>query len=288
MSPMALRLIPISFVLLWSTGFVVAKFGAPVAGPFSLLAARMGLVIVVLGLYALVAGRGWPHRKMALHAMFVGMLLHGVYLGGVFWAVKHGLPSGFSGLIVGLQPMITAIVARPVLGEKLTLRHGLGLGLGLLGVATVLAPRFAGGIGEISLVTVVVNFLAVVAAAYATVHQKRHVINADLVTSTLLQYVGAAVLLIPLAALEGFQYVPGWQLAGVLAWLVLVLSIGAVLLLLTMINAGQVSRVAALLYLVPPTTAVMAYLLFGENLSLIQMFGIAIVVFAVALVTRAK
>mgnify|MGYP001254022918 CR=1 FL=1 len=282
-----LRLAPYLFVLLWSTGFIAAKYAAPVAGPFSLLALRMAFVVPVLGLIALALRRPWPTGRVALHAMVAGTLIHGAYLGGIFFAVKHGLPAGFAGLVVGLQPMLTAFVARPILGEKLTLSHGIGLVLGLVGVAMVLGPKLDLSAAEgVTPMAALVAVGAVFCVSLGTVYQKRYVKNVDLLSSTVMQYVGATAFLLPLAAAEGFHYVPGLQLVLVVGWLVVVLSIVSVLLLMWMIREGAVSKVAALFYLVPPTTAVMAFLLFGEALGPVQIAGTVLVAVAVALATR--
>ncbi|ODN72562.1 DMT family transporter [Methylobrevis pamukkalensis] len=288
-NPLLLRVAPFAFVFLWSTGFLAAKYAAPVAGPFSLLAVRMIFVVPLLAGIALLLRRPWPSRQLALHAMVAGILIHAVYLGGIFFAVSRGLPSGFAGLIVGLQPMLTAIFARGLLGERLTRAHLAGLGLGLVGVAMVLAPKLDPTVvGALDLWLVPLAVGAVAAISVGTVYQKRFASGGDLLTSTVLQYVGAALLLTPLAALEGFRLVPGVQLAIALGWLVVVLSIVTVLLLLLMIREGAVSKVAALFYLVPPVTAALAFVVFGETLSLIQIAGTVVVAVAVALATRRR
>lgn len=284
--PPILRIAPALFVVMWSTGFIGAKYGAPVAGPFSLLALRFLFVLPILGLIIAAQQRTWPGRGGVIHAMIAGALIHGVYLGGIFWAVKHGLPAGLSGLVVGLQPVITAFFASALLGERIGLAHIGGLVLGLVGVALVLAPKL-GAVDGFSPAVVTVALAAVASISLGTVYSKRFAGDADLVTGTFLQFVGASVLLVPLAAVEGFSYVPSVQLALVTAWLVLVLSIGAVMLLLLMMRHGAVSKVATLFYLVPPTTAGFAFLLFGETLTPVQLVGTALVVAAVLVATRA-
>jgi drug/metabolite transporter (DMT)-like permease len=199
--------------------------------------------------------------------------------------VKHGLPAGVSGLVVGLQPILTALFAAAILGERIGRAHIAGLLLGIAGVGMVLAPKL-GTLDGFSPVVAAVALAAVAAIALGTVLSKRTGGGTDLVTGTAMQFVGAAIVLGPLAASEGFSYVPSLQLALVVAWLVLVLSIGAVLLLLLMVRHGAVSRVATLFYLVPPTTAVFAYLLFGETLSTMQLVGTAAVVAAVLVANR--
>lgn len=283
--PPILNVAPALFVALWSSGFVAAKFAAPVAGPFSLLALRFLLVVPILVVAAKLLGRRWPGPRAALHAMVAGALIHGVYLGGIFYAVKHGLPAGFAGLVVGLQPAITAFFARLVLGERVTPAHVIGLLVGIAGVALVLSPKLTGA-GTLAPAVVAVALGAVVAISFGTVYAKRWTAETDLVTGTALQFVGASVVGFPMAIAEGFSYVPSLQLALVVAWLVLMLSIGAVMLLLVMMRHGAASRVSALFYLVPPTTLGFAFVLFGETLATVQLLGTALVVAAVLVATR--
>lgn len=290
--PPLVRLAPAVFVALWSTGFIAAKFGAPVAGPFSLLALRMVLVVPLLAGLAVALKAPWPRGWPVIHAMVAGALIHGVYLGGIFYAVKHGLPAGLSGLVVGLQPILTALFARAMLGERLGRTKTLGLALGLVGLGLVFLPKLTGaGLGAgpgatLDPVVMLIAFGAVAAIAFGTVYTKWAGGGAALVPGTALQFVGAAVVVTPLAAAEGFAYVPSLQLALVTAWLVVVLSIGAVLIMLWLMRRGAVSSVASLFYLVPPTTAVFAWIAFGETLAPIQIAGTVLVVVAVRLATR--
>jgi drug/metabolite transporter (DMT)-like permease len=283
--PPILKVAPLLFVLMWSTGFIGAKYGVPVAGPFSLLFLRFILVLPILGLVAFAMGQSWPGARAAFHAMVAGALIHGCYLGGIFHAIGQGLPAGVSGLVVGLQPVLTALFAFALIGERIGRGHIVGLALGIAGVAAILWPKLD-AVDGFSPTTAAVALGAVVAIALGTVYAKRTGGGADLVTGTALQFVGATIVLAPVAALEGFNYVPSLQLVAVVGWLVLVLSIGAVLLLLLMVRHGAVSRVATLFYLVPPTTAGMAWLLFGETLELIQLIGTAAVVAAVFVAGR--
>jgi drug/metabolite transporter (DMT)-like permease len=283
--PPILRIAPLLFVAMWSTGFIGAKYGAPVAGPFSLLFLRFAFVLPILAAVAAAGRRPWPTGRLAVDTMIAGAFIHGVYLGGIFFAVSRGLPAGVAGMIVGLQPILTALFARLVLGEQIGAAHVAALVLGLGGVAAILWPQLAGA-GALDPVVVAVALAAVAAIAFGTVWSKRTGGGADLVTGTALQFVGAALVLAPAAWLEGFRYVPSLQLALVVAWLVLVLSIGAVMLLLLMVRHGAVSKVATLFYLVPPTTAAFAFLLFDETLTVGQLAGTAAVVAAVLVATR--
>lgn len=283
--PPILRVAPFLFVVMWSTGFIGAKYGAPVAGPFSLLFVRFAFVLPILGAVALLGRRPWPTGRAAVDAMVAGAFIHGFYLGGIFYAVSHGLPAGVAGMIVGLQPILTALFARLVLGERIGIAHVAALLLGIGGVAAILWPQLATA-GGVSPTVAAVALGAVAAIAFGTVWSKRTAAGSDLVTSTAMQFVGAALVLTPFAYVEGFHYVPSLQLALVVAWLVLILSIGAVLLLLLMVRHGAVSKVATLFYLVPPTTAGFAYVLFGETLTVGQLVGTAAVVAAVLVATR--
>ncbi len=278
--PPILKVAPLLFVVMWSTGFIAAKYGAPVGGPFSLLFLRFAFVLPILGLAAVLLSRPWPGLRPAIDTMVAGALIHGAYLGGMFYAIQHGLPAGVSGMMVGLQPILTALFARVILGERIGPAHLAGLVLGVGGVAAILWPKL-GAVDGFSAPVAAIALAAVASIALGTVWSKRTGGGTDLVTATALQFVGAALVLAPAAAAEGFSYVPSLQLALVLAWLVLVLSIGAVMLLLLMVRHGAVSRVATLFYLVPPMTAAFAWLLFGETLTVVQLLGTAAVVAAV-------
>ncbi|KQT86350.1 peptide ABC transporter ATP-binding protein [Aurantimonas sp. Leaf443] len=277
---------PATFVLLWSTGFIGARYAMPHAEPFTFLSLRYGLALILLLGAVLAARAPWPDRRTALHAAIAGALIHGAYLGGVFYAVRHGLSAGIVALIVGLQPVLTGLLAASVLGERVGPRQVAGLALGLLGVALVILPKIGDG-GQMSLATLAPAFVAVAAITLGTIWQKRFVTGVDLRTGTALQYLGA---LAPTALLAYATetMVVDWtgELLFALLWLVLVLSIGAVFLMLVLIERGAVSSLASLMYLVPGVTAVLAYLLFGETLTLLQLAGLAIAGIGVAAATR--
>jgi len=283
-----LPLFPALFVLLWSTGFVGARYAMPHAEPFTFLSLRYALALAILLPVALWAARTHHARLPALaHAAFAGSLIHAAYLGGVFFAVRHGLPAGIAALVAGLQPLITAVIAHGLLGERLERRHWIGLAVGLGGVALVVAPKLGTGaaFGPATLVPAVV---AVIAISLGTVWQKRFVGTVDLRIGTAAQYAGA--LLPTLMAAFFFEtrvidWTPQFVLA--LVWLTLALSIGAVFLLLILIRRGAVSRVASLMYLVPGVTAVMGFVLFGETLQPVQILGMAFAAGGVAAATGA-
>lgn len=281
------RFIPPLFVLLWATGFIGARYAMPWAEPFTFLAVRFVLAFVLLLLIALVMRRPAASPRDAVNAMVAGALMHGVYLGGVFWAIRHGLPAGLSALIVGLQPLITAVMAGLFLGEKILPRHWAGLAVGFAGVVIVLSPKLAGFTGGVTPATLTASVISVIAMSAGTVWQKRFAGGADLVSGTLWQYLGGAVLmLVGSFAFETRAMTVNGEFIFAMAWLVFVLSIGAIFLLMVMIREGEMSKVASLFYLVPAVTAVIAWLLFGEELSAIQIAGMAVAMVGVGLATR--
>ena len=281
---------PALFVLLWSTGFIGAKYGLPFAEPFTFLSIRFVLIILVLAALARLAGAPWPRGRQALHLMVSGALVHAVYLGGVFAAIFHGLPSGMAALVVGLQPVLTALVAGPFLGERITLRQWGGLVLGLVGVALVLASRQGGlSLASSGLSWTGLGFavMALAGITIGTLYQKRFGGGMDLRTGTAVQYVGALLVLLPVAVAGETMVVHWtWQFVLALVWLVLVLSLGAISLLMLLIRGGEASKVASLFYLVPPVTAALAWALFGESLSPLGLAGMALAALGVALVVR--
>jgi drug/metabolite transporter (DMT)-like permease len=283
----ATRLTPALFVLLWATGFIGARYAMPWADPFTFLAARFVLALALLALI-LVFFRGSRRssRKGRINAMIAGALMHGVYLGGVFWAIHNGMPAGISALIVGLQPLITAVLAGTFLGETILPRHWLGLAIGFAGVVIVLSPKF-GSLGSgITAPTLAAAVIAVVGMSVGTIWQKRFGSGTDMVTGTLYQYLGGGVLMAAAAlTLETGKVTINSELIFALVWLVLVLSIGAIFLLMYLIREGEISKVASLFYLVPAVTAVMAWLLFGEDLSFVQICGMALTTLGVGLAT---
>ncbi len=286
-----IRATPLTFALLWSSGFIVAKYAAPDADPFSFLAVRFALSIGILAAIA-VAGRApWPAGPGAItHNVVAGMLLHGGYLGGVWWAISNGEPASLAGVLTAIQPLLTGLLAGPLLGERVTLRQWIGIASGFVGIVLVLAPRLTtvdvGALGGLT-APIIVNALAVVALTLGTFYQKRFAVSADLRTGTCLQYVGALIVIAPLMLLaQSWRFDPTPSLLATLAFSVLVLSIAAIALLLLMIRHGEVSRIAALIYLVPPFTAVQAFLLFGESLSLVQIVGMAVTAAGVWLATH--
>lgn len=280
------RFYPVLFVFLWSTGFIGAKFGLPYAEPLSFLLLRYVLVISLMTLAALVARARWPSTIAAWgHLAVAGILIHGVYLGGVFMSIGQGLPAGMVSLLVGLQPLLTALLAVLMLGEVVQRRQWLGLVMGIVGTVMVLAGRIEGGF---SLAGVFPALCALAGITIGALYQKRFCPNFDWRTGSVAQFLAAAFVTLPVAALlEGFQIEFTGEFVFALAWLVLVLSLGAITLLNHLIRNGSAVNVASLFYLVPPVTALIAWALFEETLGLVSLAGLAVAVTGVALVRRA-
>lgn len=279
--------VPALFVWLWSTGFIGAKYGLPFAEPFTLLLIRMLFTLVLLGVLACLLKTRWPGWRATGHLAVTGLLVHGCYLGGVYYAIQGGMPSGIVSLIVGLQPLVTSVIAILVLKEAVSVRQWLGLMLGLVGVSLVLLEKFVGaGITSgISLWTLIWAALSLAGISMGTVYQKRNGSTADLVAGVFIQYSAAATLFaVGAFAFETREVEWALPLIGSMAWLVFGVSIGAILLLMWLIRRGAASQVASLFYLVPPVTALQAYWLFDERLGILAMIGGAVSITGVALV----
>ncbi|MEQ8586257.1 MAG: EamA family transporter [Thalassobaculaceae bacterium] len=284
--PILPYLAPPVFVLLWSSAFVGAKFGLPHAEPLTFLAIRFALVTVLFVTIARALSAPWPTDwRQTGHIAVVGALVQGLYLGGVFVAIDRGVPAGLAALIVGLQPILTALLAGRLLGERTSARQWLGLVLGLTGVALVLGERMeATAVDRIGLATCVT---ALIAMSLGTLHQKRFASTMNVATGSAVQNMTAAALTgLGALMLEDFEveWVPAFTLS--LAWLTVVVSIGAFSLLMVMIRLGEAVRVVSLFYLVPPTTALLAWIAFDERIGPLGAGGIAVTALGVALVVR--
>jgi drug/metabolite transporter (DMT)-like permease len=278
--------VPALFVLIWSTGFFIGKLGLGYAPPFTILLLRFAVAAAVMSVLGLGLRASWPRsRRQVLHLAVVGVLLQTVYLGGCYAAMAAGLPAGVTALIVGLQPILTATVVGPILSERVGGRHWLGLALGFLGVVLVLWNKLS--LAGIESWGVLFALAALLGITGATLYQKRFCTATDLVTGTAIQYGAAAVTTLPIVAFLGFGPVH-WTGTFIfsLAWLTLMLSIGAVSLLLWLIRRGVASKVASLFYLTPPAAALGSYFLFGETLAPPALFGMGLVAAGVALVNR--
>ena len=280
------------FVLLWATGFIGAKLGLPYAEPFTFLTVRFVLTVAILLPVALVMRAPWPNRRLAGHIAVSGVLIHTVYLGGVFASIHRGMPAGVSALIIGLQPLVVAIAAGPLLGERVRPRQWVGFALGLLGVALVLIDRLpegmAAALAQIDARSLAWCLFGLAGMTAATLYQKRFCGGMDLRSGAVIQFAASAVVAAPLALLLGESGVIEWtgRFVFALSWLVIVLSVGAVSLLMLLIRMGEATRVSGLFYLVPPVTALIAFFLFGERLGMVALGGMALAVLGVAMVLR--
>lgn len=285
-----LKIAPALFVLIWSTGWISARFAAPYADPLTFLSVRYTCAGVILAVLAVASGAVWPRGRAAGHAAASGILLHAIYLGGVWWAIAHGLPAGISGLIAAVQPILTALLAPRFVGEHITKRQWLGIALGFSGIVLVLWPKLAGLSGaalQAQLMPLAINVIAMISVTFGTFYQKKFIQTGDLRTVTTLQYAGALAVTLPLAFLMEPMRIE-WNTIMVLnlGWSVLALSIGAIGLLLLLIRRGAVSRAATLIYLVPPAVALEAFVLFGETMVPVQIVGMVITALGVALAVR--
>ncbi|MBD3894876.1 DMT family transporter [Halomonas sp. ML-15] len=290
---LALAAMPIVFVLLWSTGFIGAKYGLPYAEPFTFLFVRFVLTLALLIPLVLLFKGSWPQGGgLWGHIAVSGLLVHGAYLGGVFYGIYLGMPAGLASLLVGLQPLLTAALAGPLLDERLTRWQWLGLALGLVGIVLVLGSKLDPGaalfqgFGVPALLAVLV---ALIGIACGTLYQKRFCTGMPLLSGTVVQYMAAGVLLGVGALLfeqRDIDWTPTFMLT--MAWLVCILSIAAILLLMALIKRGEASRVASLFYLVPPVTALEAWWLFGERLPPVALLGMAIALSGVVMTVKGK
>jgi drug/metabolite transporter (DMT)-like permease len=285
-----IQAMPAVFVLIWSTGFVVARYGMPHAPPLGFLALRYGLSVLCFGLWIMLARVAWPRdRAQWLHLAVTGVLLHAGYLGGVWLAVKLGLGAGLAALIVGLQPVLTAMWMSVQGGQhRVSLQQWAGLALGLAGLLLVVWHKL--GVGEAGALSVVCALLALLSITTGTLYQKRFVQPCDVRSASCVQLMAALAVTLPLALVEAFSPLGGWrwhpELAGAMAWSVLVLTLGGSSLLYLLIQRGAATKVSSLMYLVPPCTAVLAWLLFGESLGPGVLVGLALSAVGVALVVR--
>ncbi len=289
-----LVLTPTIFVLLWSTGWIVARYAAPHADPLTFLSVRYVTAFIIIAFFAFMVNAPWPKGRTAVaHTLVSGALIHAIYLGAVWWAIKKGVPAGISGLIAALQPLMTAALGGWLIKEHVRPLQWMGVALGFLGVLMVLEPKIVQSLSlsnenETSLgIPIIVNCFGMLSSTLGSFYQKRFLGAGDLRTITAMQYIGALIITLPMAlAFEDLRFDLVPETFYALVWAVIPLSIGAISLMLIMIRKGAVSRVASLIYLVPPTVAVQAWLLFDEKLVFIQIIGMAVTAVGVYLSTK--
>jgi drug/metabolite transporter (DMT)-like permease len=278
---------PAAFVVLWSTGFIGAKLGLPYAEPLTFLSLRFAIVTIVMLIAALLVRAEWPKGVMIAHVALVGLLMHSLQLGGVLSAIQIGLPAGFAALIIGLQPVLIAAVVGPLLGERVRPRQWVGFILGFGGAALVLSERYGMSAGPAGLAAPALAVCGLIGGTAGTLYQKRFCANANLWTATVIQYTAATVPVMLLAAqFETMEIRWSIPFIAVLAWLVLGLSVGAICLLYLLIRRGAVSKLASYFFLIPPTTALIAWAMFGEHLGPQALAGMAVAALGVALVQK--
>ena len=279
------RAMPAVFVLIWSTGFIVARYGMPYAPPFKFLAVRFALSVFCFLVWVWVSQVSWPRdRKQWAHLAVTGILMQAGYLGGVWAAVRAGMGSGLSALLVSIQPVLTAIWLS-MRGGTVTRRQWVGLALGFAGLLLVVSRKFGQG-GEVSVATMALALMALFSITAGTLYQKRFVAPCDVRSASAIQLAAAFLVMLPFAALEPDAIQWNLSSGGAMAWSVLVLSLGGSSLLYMLIQRGTATAVTSLLYLVPPCTAVMAWLLFAEPITAVTLAGIAMTAVGVSLVVR--
>ncbi len=285
-----LRAMPAVFVLIWSTGFVVARYGMPHAPPLGFLCMRYGLSVLCFAIWIALARVAWPQGgSQWRHLAVTGVLLHAGYLGGVWLAVKLGLGAGLAALIVGLQPVLTALwLSGSGSSQRASGRQWAGLALGLAGLLLVVWHKL--GVGEARAINVACAVLALASITTGTLYQKRWVQPCDVRSANCVQLMAAFAVSLPFAAVEAFSPLGGWrwhpELAGAMAWSVLVLTLGGSSLLYLLLQRGAATQVTSLMYLVPPCTALLAWLLFGESLAPTVLAGLVLSALGVAWVVR--
>ena len=286
-----IKIAPWLFVFLWSSGFVAAKYVNPYSGPFAFLTIRYVIAALVLFIVALIQARKYGLTlKKIWHASLVAFFLHFLYIGGVFYAIHLGVTAGISSVIVSLQPVLVALLAIPVLGERFKFIEAVGLALGVIGVALLLLPKmFQGDLTpQFSSLGIISCTVALFGTTLGYLAQKKNGADMDFVTGTSIQYAVTAILFAITATLSN-EWAISWtaQYIGGLAWSSLALSIGSIFLLYSLLQRGSAGSVSSLYYLVPPSSAIQAYFLFGEKIPLIGLFGMSLAALGVMLVMRA-
>ncbi|WP_354355115.1 DMT family transporter [Variovorax boronicumulans] len=282
-----LRAMPVVFVLIWSTGFIVARYGMPYAPPLKFLAVRYALSLVCFGIWVALARVAWPKERAQWgHLAVTGVLMQAGYLGGVWAAVHAGMGAGLVALLVGVQPVLTAVWLA-FNGGRISKRQWAGLVLGFAGLVLVVSRKFGQG-AEVSALTMALAILALLSITAGTLYQKRFVAPCDVRSASAVQMAAALLVTLPFAAMESQGIEWNAHSTGAMAWSVLALSLGGSSLLYMLIQRGTATAVTSLLYLVPPCTAVMAWLLFSEPITWVTLLGIALTAAGVSLVVRSE
>lgn len=282
-SRLIVSLAPWLFVVMWATGFVVARLSAPHVDPVTFLAIRFPIAGFLFAAIALALRAPWPNWRDGLHGAVAGALMHTVYLAPIYWAVAHGMPAGVAALIVGLQPLLTVFFAAGFIGERVSIRHCVGLLVGISGVALVLSPKLVVGVFDgLTPVTVLATLIGTIGISFGTVYQKRFATGLHIASGGAWQYLGASIVAGPLAlGFEDLRFDGSFNAWFALFWSVVVLSLGAITLLMMLIREGAVGKVSSLIFLVPGVAALMTYVLYDESLTFMQIIGMAVCAAAV-------
>jgi len=277
-------LLKIAFIFLWASAFVAAKLGLSDAGPFSMLAIRFVIVAFIFASIVILFRAKWPKKNQILHIGLVGILLHGFYLGGVFFSITKGTAAGTSSLIVSLHPVLTCILATLIIKEEIKVDKWIGIVLGFIGVVIVVWPRLG---GELPLIGFVSCIIALIAISFGTIIQKKYLENMDILGGNTVQAVFAAIFFsILLIFFEPFKFNPSKELIISMTWLILLVSLGAISILMLLIRRGEMSSTASLFFLAPPVSAILGYLVFKEELNASGIVGFIVACTGVWLVNR--
>jgi len=283
------KIAPFLFVWLWSTGFIGAKYGLPYIEPFFMLFVRFCFVILIFLILIKIYKSTWLNRTQSIQQVFIGTLIHGGYLGGVFFAIKLGVPAGITAIIVGLQPIVTTVIGRIFLNQSINGKQSIGLLLGFVGIALVILESASIDTQNMNILGLGACLVALVCISLGTVLQKQLAGDVSLLTGSFYQYIGAIVVIALLTfSLESQEVIYTTELFIAMAWLVIGLSVFAILLLLYMIREGEVSKVTSYFYLVPPAAVIQSWILFDERLGVLAIVGSILTVIGVVFVVKSK
>jgi len=289
MSSNLTKIAPFLFVWLWSTGFIGAKYGLPYIEPFFMLFVRFCFVILIFFILIKIYRSTWLNRTQSIQQVFIGTLIHGGYLGGVFFAIKLGVPAGITAIIVGLQPIVTTVIGRIFLNQSINGKQSIGLALGFVGIALVILESASLDTQNMNILGLGACLVALVSISLGTVLQKQLAGNVSLLTGSFYQYIGAIVVIAMLTfSLETQEVIYATELFVAMTWLVIGLSVFAILLLLYMIREGEVSKVTSYFYLVPPAAVIQSWILFDERLGVLAIVGSILTVIGVVYVVKSQ
>ncbi|MFN0264861.1 DMT family transporter [Tepidamorphus sp. 3E244] len=282
--PAALGLL---FILIWSTGFIVARAQAPFGEPLTFVALRFALAALFFAIIVIVTGRSMAvGRRAAANNLVAGALLHGVYLGSVFSAINIGMPVGVASLIQSTAPIFTAVLAGPLLGERVVPRQWLGLCISLAGVALTLSPKL--GETGFTLLPIAISLFGLTGLVFGGFYQRLYVSKVDLQVANVYQYVGGTLIVLPVMfAFETVRLVTHPVYLAAMGWAVIVLSVGAFSLYIHFLRRGAVTKAASLMFLVPAIASLQAWLIFGETLTPLQITGGLVTLAGLAVAQRA-